>query len=119
MCIAETLVPFRGRLKFRQYIAYKRHKLGIKLFKLCLKGSYIYDFKVYCGKSENKDTAVSTQVVMELMENLLDKGRLLCTDNYYMSVTLANSLLQCNMHQIGTLRSERKWNTKEVISNKL
>lgn len=32
LCIDETIVPFRGRLSFRQYIKNKRHKFGIKLF---------------------------------------------------------------------------------------
>lgn len=46
ICIDETLVPFRGRLSFRQYISNKRHKFGIKLFKLCLKDGYTIDFQV-------------------------------------------------------------------------
>lgn len=48
--IDETLVPFQGRLKFKQYIANKRHKFGIKVLKLCVTGGYMYDFNVYCGK---------------------------------------------------------------------
>lgn len=31
VCIDETLVPFGGRLGFRQYIKNKRHKFGISL----------------------------------------------------------------------------------------
>ena len=31
----DDVVPFRGRLKFRQYLPKKSHKYGIKLFKLC------------------------------------------------------------------------------------
>ncbi|XP_017478567.1 PREDICTED: piggyBac transposable element-derived protein 4-like [Rhagoletis zephyria] len=88
VCIDETLVPFRGRLKFRQYIANKRHKFGIKLFKLCLEYGYTYDFKVYCGKSKDENVSVPSKVVMDLMEKLLDQGRTLCTDNYYKSVNV-------------------------------
>ncbi|KAJ3652553.1 hypothetical protein Zmor_018508 [Zophobas morio] len=50
VCIEETLVPFRSRLKFIQYIASKRHKFGTKLLKLCLEGGYTYGFNIYCGK---------------------------------------------------------------------
>ncbi|KAJ8933811.1 hypothetical protein NQ314_013783 [Rhamnusium bicolor] len=53
ICIDETLVPFKGRLKFKQYISNKRFKFGIKLFKLCLEGEYLYDFKVYCGQERD------------------------------------------------------------------
>ncbi|CAH2011971.1 unnamed protein product [Acanthoscelides obtectus] len=45
VCIDETLVPFRGRLSFRQYIKNKRYKFGIKLYKLCCKDGYTYDIK--------------------------------------------------------------------------
>lgn len=50
VCIDETMVPFRDRLGFRQYIPGKRHKYGIKLFKLCMKGGYTWHIKVYSGK---------------------------------------------------------------------
>lgn len=119
LCIDETLVPFRGRLRFRQYISNKRHKFGIKLFKLCLKDGYTYNFQVYCGKSKDLNVSVPSKIVMELMGNLLDKGRTLCTDNYYTSVSLAVSLLRRNTHLIGTLRSNRKFNPRSVIEKKL
>ncbi|KAK9727692.1 Elongation factor TS [Popillia japonica] len=47
--IDETLVPFRGRISFRQYIKNKKHKFGVKLYKLCLNGGYTYDLQIYCG----------------------------------------------------------------------
>ena len=36
-CIDESLVPFRARIVFRQYIPSKRYKYSIKIFKLCAK----------------------------------------------------------------------------------
>ena len=33
LAVDETMVPFRGRLIFRQYIPGKAHKYGVKLFK--------------------------------------------------------------------------------------
>ncbi|CAH1989935.1 unnamed protein product [Acanthoscelides obtectus] len=112
------LVPFQGRLKFKQYIANKRHKFGIKLFKLCLEGGYTYDFNVYCGKEHAEGSSVPTNVVMKLMDGLLDKGRTLAIDNYYTSVTLAHALLHRKTHMIGTLRANRKYNPKNDISKK-
>ena len=32
ICIDESLVPFRGSIKFRQYMKQMRHKYGIKIF---------------------------------------------------------------------------------------
>ncbi|KAG5865807.1 hypothetical protein JTB14_029187 [Gonioctena quinquepunctata] len=61
VCIDETLVPFQGRLKFKQYIANKRHKFGIKLLKLCLEGGYTYDFNVYCGTEHVEGSSLPTK----------------------------------------------------------
>jgi hypothetical protein len=120
LCIDETLVPFKGRLKFKQYISNKRHKFGIKLFKLCLKGGYLYDLKVYCGQENDKERSetVPTKVVMNLVQQLLGKGRTLCTDHYYTSVELAHKLLDEKTYLLGTLRSNRKNNPKNVIQKK-
>jgi hypothetical protein len=121
LCIDETLVPFKGRLKFKQYISNKRHKFGIKLFKLCLKGGYLYDLKVYCGQENDKERSetVPTKVVMNLVQQLLGKGRTLCTDNYYTSMGLAHKLLDEKTYLLGTLRSNRKNYPKNAIQEKL
>lgn len=39
VCIDESF-PFIGRLIFRQYLKNKKHRYGIKIFKLCLKDYY-------------------------------------------------------------------------------
>lgn len=120
VCIDESMVPFRGRLSFLQYIPGKRHKYGIKIFKLCGKGGYTYNIKIYGGK-ETRPTnqPVASQVVMELIEPLLHTGRTLVTDNYYTSVTLAHQLNDNNIHLIGTLRRNRKFNPKPIFDTKL
>lgn len=119
ICIDETLVPFRGRLAFKQYIKNKRHKFGIKLFKLCIKDGYTYNMKIYCGREAEPGTPVSSSVVLTLMKDLLDSGRILYTDNYYTSIHLAHELLIRSTHLVGTLRSNRKLNPKEVTNAKL
>ena len=52
VCIDESLVPFRGRTVFRQYIPNKRHHYGIKLFKLCSEGGYTWKTQIYAGKDQ-------------------------------------------------------------------
>lgn len=59
VCSHETLVPFRGRLRFRQYIKNKKNKFSIKLYKLCTSGGYTYNLKIYCG-SENKEGGLAS-----------------------------------------------------------
>ncbi|KAJ8938122.1 hypothetical protein NQ314_011596 [Rhamnusium bicolor] len=120
VCTDETMVPFRGRLKFRQYIKGKRHKFGIKIFRLCVNSGYTYNMNIYCGKeSKNDGVSVADKVVLELMIHLLDSGRTLFTDNWYTSVGLARKLATRGTHLVGTLRSNRKCNPKNVITASL
>lgn len=119
VCIDETMVPFRGRLSFLQYVPGKRHKYGIKLFKLCIAEGYTYAVKVYGGKEQPSEKSLASRVVMELMQPLLNTGRTLFTDNFYTSVELAHELNRNNTHLVGTLRAKRKHNPKAVIDAKL
>ena len=40
LIVDESLIPFRGRVLFRQYIPNKTHKYGVKLYKLCSPNAY-------------------------------------------------------------------------------
>lgn len=92
--VDETMVAFRGRIKFMQYIPGKRHKYGIKLFKVCDDDGYTHDFIVYEGKNSREQIESPANIVMKLCHPYLGVGRSVVTDNYYTSVDLAQQLLQ-------------------------
>jgi hypothetical protein len=119
MCIDESIIPFRGRLVFRQYIKNKTHPYGIKIFKLCAKDCFTIAYKIYAGREATPNTDVSTKVVLELTEQYLDRGRTLYVDNWYTSVLLADTLLQKRTHLVGTLRKNRKFNPTNVVNKSL
>jgi len=119
VCIDESMVPYLGRLSFRQYISNKRHRYGVKIFKLCTRDFYTSKYKIYAGKEVTMGDSVSCKVVMELMEPYLDFGRTLYADNWYNSIDLAEKLLQQKTHLVVTLRSNRKRNPKDVTQKKL
>lgn len=121
LAIDETMIPFRGRLLFRQYIPGKSHKYGIKIFKLCDKSGYTYAVKLYMGKGtvDTTENSVATAIVMELMEKSLNKGHNLYADNYYTSVPLASLLISNNTHLAGTLRSNRKELPKNLLKQNI
>jgi len=105
---------------FRQYLKQKRHRYGIKVFKLCGGAGYTYSFQIYTGKEKNKDKItgnLSSEIVISLCKDILGKGHTICTDNWYTSVDLAEKLLTMNTHLVGTLRKNR--NSAEVVSKKL
>ncbi|XP_060845755.1 piggyBac transposable element-derived protein 4-like [Rhopalosiphum padi] len=107
LAVDETMVPFRGRLLFRQYIPGKAHKYDVKLFKLCGTNGYTYNVQVYGGKSQVDGKRLGCRVVLDLSRRYLNMGRTMVTDNFYTSITLANELLTNDTHLVGTLRSNR------------
>ena len=114
--IDETLIPWRGRLIFRQYIPNKTHRYGIKLFKLCSEKGYTYNLSVYSGQRVlgERDVGLAEQVCEQLSTNLLNEGRTLYVDNFYTNYNLAHKFLQKKTHVVGTVRSGRKKLAKEV-----
>ena len=81
----ETLIKFKGKIHFRQFIPIKPGRFGIKAFTLAESTSgYVLGSKVYTGKEANvvqKDLGI--RAVMLLMEPFLDKGYYVFMDNYY------------------------------------
>lgn len=47
--IDETMVPWKGRLLFKQYIPGKAHKYGVKIYKLAATNGYTWNFRIYTG----------------------------------------------------------------------
>ncbi|KAL4132042.1 hypothetical protein QTP88_009263 [Uroleucon formosanum] len=91
-----SLVLWRGRLLFRQYIKNKRHKYGVKLYMLTEPIGLVQKILIYTGQGTNvsSDMTHTECVVEQLMEDHLYKGHSLFMDNYYNSVNLAHKLLE-------------------------
>ena len=120
IAIDEGMVPWKGRLSFRQYLPNKPDRFGIKLYQLSeSKSGYICDFEVYTGKDfdpnpdsdeEDKQLGHSYNAVLGLLRNnnLLGKGYTVYTDNYYSSPTLFDKLRSEDTTAVGTVRLTRK-----------
>ena len=123
--VDESLVPWRGRLIFRQYMPGKRHKYGIKLFKLCIPEGYTLNILIYAGKGscpkvESKEPiGISGNYVLALTQPYLNQGRKVYIDNWYTSIPLAQELLTYNTVCTGTIRANRKGLPQEIIKTKL
>ncbi|KAJ8933042.1 hypothetical protein NQ314_014282 [Rhamnusium bicolor] len=116
----ESLLLFRGSLSFRQYIKGKRAGYGIKFYSLCTTDGYVLNLQIYSGKSkEGKGLSKLETLVTSLMEPYLDRGHHIFMDNFYNSVGLSKKLLKSKTHTTGTLRSDRRNNTKAVTTLKL
>ena len=119
VCIDESLLLWKGRLHFKQYIPLKRFCFGIKLFMLCEDGGYTYRFRVYTGKgmlvAGNQNLSVSEKIVEDLMLPLFNKGYHLYIDNWYTSIPLLQYLRENDTLACGTIRKNRK-GFPEVVS---
>lgn len=121
LSLDESLLLFRGRLSFRQYIKGKAAKYGIKFFELCSIDGYVFNIEIYKGQQEKLE-AVSKidSLVLRLISPYLNTGHHLIMDNYYNSVGLSELLLKKHKtHTTGTLRANRKNNPKVVTLHKL
>uniref|UniRef100_A0A8C5Q2Y3 PiggyBac transposable element-derived protein domain-containing protein n=1 Tax=Leptobrachium leishanense TaxID=445787 RepID=A0A8C5Q2Y3_9ANUR len=116
LSVDESLLLYKGRLVFKQYIPSKRARYGIKLYKLCESSSgYMYRFRVYTGKDSQLappdcPPALSTteKIVWDLAYPLFGKGYCIYTDNFYTGVPLYKFLYSNGTGACGTIRSNRK-----------
>ena len=113
LVIDESLVLFRGKVGFRQYIKTKRHRFGLKLFVLCdCETGVILDHILYTGKNTDnihKDQlGISGGVVKKMVEPYLRKGHIMYTDNWYTSPMLCQYLHENKIGSCGTVRESRK-----------
>lgn len=113
VALDESLILFKGRLSFRQYIPSKRHRFGIKFFVVadCETG-YILDFLIYTGapndmKVFDEDLKKGGNIVMTLLEPYFNKGHTLYIDNWYTSPILAYTLFDKKTNVCGTVKPTR------------
>ena len=109
----ESLVLFKGRLHFEQYIKTKRARFSIKLYEVTSSDGRTLDFLVYCGRgmfynyNEHSDMPTSERILVSLMTPFLNKGHILFIDNFYTSPSLATFLLENGTHLCGIVRTNR------------
>lgn len=120
LSLDESMVLWRGRLVFRQYIKNKKHKYGVKLYLLTEPDGTILKFKVYNGVLDDYGgKGHAANIVLHLTEEKLDVGHSIFLDNYYNSFDLACKLLSRSTYCTGTLRPDRKGNPVEIKATKL
>ncbi|XP_068104032.1 piggyBac transposable element-derived protein 4-like [Hyperolius riggenbachi] len=112
--VDESLMAYKGRLSWLQYIASKRARFGIKSYTLCESSTgYIWNTILYTGKGTKfcprfSEFGVATSSVLSLLEPLLDKGYCLTTDNFYTSPELSEILIKHKTDTYGTVRANRR-----------
>lgn len=118
--VDETMVPWKGRLLFKQYIPGKAHKYGVKIYKLAATNGYTWNFMIYTGKQDPTAGLGHAQtVVLDLADGLLECHRTAVVDNFFTSISLAENLLRNDTYLIGTMRTSRAGSAHRVVQKKL
>ena len=124
--IDESLMLWKGRLSWKQYIPSKRARYGIKSYEICESSSgYIWDFFVYTGKNTvynsayDNEGSVGAKAILTLAHNLLDKGYCISMDNFFTSTGLFDLLCTRNTDAVGTVRANSKGLPKELMQKKM
>ena len=112
LSIDESMIGYKGRLAFIQYMPKKPQKWGIKAWVLAdASNGYTWAWKLYTGKEEGAvDVGLAHRVVLELTndDHLMHKGYLVFTDSYYSSPALFRDLQQRGFGACGTVRVNRR-----------
>ena len=108
--VGETMVKFKGRLSFRQYLPMKPIKWGVKLWTLCeSETGYTINFQVYTGKDQRGvEHGLGYRVVMDMVVMLQRTNAQVFFDNYFTSVPLMKNLKLLGIQACGTVRANRK-----------
>ena len=108
----ESIISFKGRLSFLQYLPKKSHKWGLKAWMLAdASNGHTWSWKLYTGKEDGQmEKGLANKIVLELTndERLQNKGYIVVTDNFYSSPALFRDLMVRGFGAIGTVRKDRR-----------
>jgi len=114
LSLDESLVEFKGRLAFKQYIPSKRCRFGIKFFVVVDKETnFVLDMIAYQGKATdlgnlNQELGIGGAAAFSLVSDFLHKNHKVVTDSWFVSPNLASKLLEHGTHLLGTVKKCRK-----------
>lgn len=107
VAIDESVISFKGRVGFRQYLKGKPHPWGIKAFVLADSTTgYLHNMAIYYGKDTEllrPDLPHTVRVVCTLMNEHHHKGYDLYVDRFYNSPLLATELSKAGITVTGKI----------------
>ncbi|KAK0153615.1 PiggyBac transposable element-derived protein 4 [Merluccius polli] len=107
--IDESMVKFKGRLAFQQYLPLKPTKWGIKVWVLAESSTgYVSNFQVYTGRDGRTEKGLAHRVVMDLVKPYYGSHLFVVMDNFYSGVPLFEDLKAHGVDACGTIRANRK-----------
>jgi hypothetical protein len=127
LAVDEAMIPFKGRIGFKQYIPSKPTKWGIKVWSLADSANgFLCNFCVYTGASAEEKASGGNgieRLVLNLLRPFEGKYHRIWMDNYFTSFPLLEKLKEKRIYASGTVRWNRQgfpsslkdvWNKKQI-----
>lgn len=122
IAIDESVITYKGRVSFRQYLKGKPNPWGIKAFVLADSNTgYLNRVRIYYGKETQlleSSLPHTVRVVMTLVEPFHHQGYDLYLDRFYSSPLLSTELSKVGITVTGTVQSNRRGLPKEVSAKR-
>ena len=124
LSIDECMLKFYGRTVLKQFMKGKPVRFGLKLWAICNKEGFVFDFDIYCGKGSNGlsskqlenlgSCALGSRVVLQMLQKLLTtvsprniSRYQIYFDNFFCSPDLLVHLRKIGLRATGTVRANR------------
>jgi len=118
--VDESMVKFKGRVSFRQYMPAKPTKWGVKIWSLCESTTgYLHKFQIYTGKEADQERGLSHRVVMDMVSHLQNTNVRVFMDNFYTSTGLLSELKMRGIYACGTVRANRRGLPTQLLPKNL
>lgn len=110
LSIDESMMPWRGRVAFRQFIPSKPIRYGIKLYLCCeSKSSFVCKMDIYSGKKGDQvEKDHGPNVVKRFADSFSGLGHTVFIDSFFSSVELYEHLRKQGTTATGTIRKDRR-----------
>lgn len=116
--IDESMIRFKGRIGFRQYMPMKPIKRGYKMWVRADQSGFVSEFQIYTGKTDDAtEKELGARVVRDLTRAIVGKNHRVYFDNYFSSIKLMQQLLKEKVYACGTIRKNRKGEPKDLKQN--
>ena len=114
--IDESMIKFKGRSSFKQYMPKKPIKRGFKVWMRCDESGFACQFEIYSGKKEVLERNLAENVVKRLTESLHGKNHRVFMDNFFTTYELFRYLETKNIYACGTAIIARRNLPKMILA---
>nr|XP_032821145.1 uncharacterized protein LOC116948512 isoform X2 [Petromyzon marinus] len=110
VAVDEGMIPFKGRLFFKQHMPAKPTKWGVKVWELCeSETGYCLNFDIYTGRNRKAGPThgLGHQVVMSLTQPYWHRNHHVYFDRFFSSPRLLEDMLKCSLYGCSTININR------------